>query len=185
MVGQDSAVGFSAGATSGRRRSRNGRRSARRRARDDMRHSSISAPAAAPRRAAGAPARTTGVFSALSIGALALAILVLTAPAARAQSDVAGVWEIHLDTQIGEATWTATIEQDGDSLSGEIDIGDRTVLPLEGKVEGTSIDFTFIVPDLDGDLPITLTGQVDGETIAGDEGNFVWYGAGRWTGTKK
>ncbi|MCE2514354.1 MAG: hypothetical protein J4F37_04965 [Acidobacteria bacterium] len=149
-----------------------------------MRHSSISAPAAAPHRAAGAPARTTGVFSALSIVALTFSFA-LAAPAAHAQSDVSGVWEIHLDTQIGEASWTATFEQDGDALSGEIDIGDRTVLPLEGKVEGASIDFTFIVPDLDGDLPITLTGQVDGETIAGDEGNFVWYGAGRWTGARK
>ncbi|MCY4662360.1 MAG: hypothetical protein OXF93_21520 [Acidobacteria bacterium] len=147
-----------------------------------MRHSSTPAFAGAPRGAAGALARTTAI---LSILGLTLAGLALTAPAARAQSDVSGVWEIHLDTQIGEATWTATIEQDGDSLSGEIDIGDRTVLPLEGKVDGVSIDFTFIVPDLDGDLPITLTGQVDGETIAGDEGNFVWYGAGRWTGAKK
>ena len=131
---------------------------------------------------AGAPARTAGV---LSILALTLAGLALTASAARAQSDVSGVWEIKLDTQIGEATWTATFEQDGAALSGEIDIGDRTVLALEGKVDGASISFTFIVPDLDGDLPINLTGQVDGETIEGDEGNFVWYGAGRWTGAKK
>ncbi len=130
----------------------------------------------------GASARTAGVLSVL---ALTLAGLVLTVPSARAQSDVSGVWEINLDTQIGQATWTATFEQDGAALSGEIDIGDRTVLPLEGKVDGASIDFTFIVPDLDGDLPIVLSGTIEGATIAGDEGNFVWYGAGRWTGLKK
>ena len=145
-----------------------------------MRHSWITALAGAVR--AGASARTASVLSVL---ALTLAGLALTAPAARAQSDVSGVWEINLDTQIGEATWTATFEQEGAALSGEIDIGDRTVLPLEGKVDGASIDFTFIVPDLDGDLPIVLSGTIDGATIAGDEGNFVWYGAGRWTGVKK
>ena len=131
---------------------------------------------------AGASARTAGVLSVL---ALTLAGLALTAPPARAQTDLSGVWEIRLDTQIGEATWTATFEQDGAALSGEIDIGDRTVLPLEGKVDGASLDFTFIVPDLDGDLPIVLSGTIEGAAIEGDEGNFVWYGAGRWTGVKK
>lgn len=131
----------------------------------------------------GGAARIAGSLA--SLVALALAALALTAPTARAQSDVSGVWEIRLDTQIGEATWTATFEQDGAALSGEIDIGDRTVLPLEGKIDGASLDFTFIVPDLDGDLPIVLSGTIEGATIEGDEGNFVWYGAGRWTGVKK
>ena len=140
-----------------------------------MRHSSITV-------LGGAAAR---VAAGLSILALTLVGAALAAPAARAQSDVSGVWEVNLDTQIGEATWTATLEQDGTALSGEIDIGDRTVLPLEGNVDGASISFTFIVPDLDGDLPINLSGRIDGRTIEGDEGNFVWYGAGRWTGVKK
>ena len=156
-----------------------------------MRHSSINAlaiTASRGRRARRRVARARRVLAprgVLPVLALTLAGLALTAPAARAQSDVSGVWEINLDTQIGEATWTATFEQDGAALSGEIDIGDRTVLPLEGKVDGASIDFTFIVPDLDGDLPIVLSGTIEGATIAGDEGNFVWYGAGRWTGVKK
>ena len=174
--------------------------SARGRARDDMRHSSITALAGAAPVRAGEPARTAGVFAVrtsitggsaarlaavLAVLALALAGPGPAAPAARGQSDVSGVWEINLDTQIGEATWTATFEQDGAALSGEIDIGDRTVLPLEGTVDGAALDFTFIVPDLDGDLPIVLSGTIEGATIAGDEGNFVWYGAGRWTGVKQ
>jgi hypothetical protein len=143
-----------------------------------MRHPSTTEPTGATEAAA-------RIAAGLSILALIVAGFSVMAPVARAQSEVAGVWEINLDTQIGEATWTATFEQDGAALSGEIDIGDRTVLPLEGKVDGASISFTFIVPDLDGDLPINLSGRVDGATIEGDEGNFVWYGAGRWTGAKK
>ena len=146
------------------------------RARDDMRHSSMTALPEA-RRAAGLALR--------SITAVTFAALVLAAPAAPAQSDVSGVWEIDLDTQTGEATWTATFDQDGATISGEIDIGDRMVLPLEGKLDGASIAFTFIVPDLDGDMPINLSGQIEGATIEGDEGDFVWYGAGHWTGAKK
>ena len=119
----------------------------------------------------------------------AAATLVITAVLlgvhGRAQTAVGGVWEITLDTQTGETVWTATFEQDGGTLSGEVDIGDRMILPLKGTVDGAAIAFEFIVPDLDGDMPINLSGEVEGSTIRGDEGSFIWYGAGRWTGTKQ
>ncbi len=121
---------------------------------------------------------------------LGFTALVLAAgpPAAglHAQSDVSGVWRIDLDTQTGEQTWTVTFEQNGAALGGEIDMNDgEGALPVEGSVDGDEIEFVFIVPDLDGDMPINLSGQVDGATITGDEGHFVWYGAGAWTGTKR
>ena len=115
-------------------------------------------------------------------------VLAAGAPAAglHAQSDVSGVWRIDLDTQTGEQTWTVTFEQNGAALGGEIDMNDgEGALPVEGSVDGDEIEFVFIVPDLDGDMPINLSGQVDGATITGDEGHFVWYGAGAWTGTKQ
>ncbi len=103
-----------------------------------------------------------------------------------AQSDVTGVWQLDLDTQTGEQTWTVTFEQKGSTLGGEIDMHDgEGTLPVEGSVDGNTIEFVFIVPDLDGDMPINLSGEVDGVTITGDEGHFVWYGSGNWTGTKQ
>ena len=106
--------------------------------------------------------------------------------AVRAQSDVSGVWQITLKTQTGEHGWTATFEQDGGAVSGEIDMNDgEGALLLEGTVEGSTIKWGFIVPDLDGDMPINLSGEVQGATIKGDEGSFVWYGTGVWTGTKQ
>ena len=104
----------------------------------------------------------------------------------RAQSDVSGVWQIELDTQTGEQTWTVTFEQSGATLGGEIDMHDgEGTLPVEGSVDGNAIEFVFIVPDLDGDMPINLSGEIAGATIAGDEGHFVWYGSGVWTGQKQ
>lgn len=119
------------------------------------------------------------------IAALALAAA-LSAAGLRAQSDVSGVWRIDLDTQTGEQTWTVTFEQDGAALGGEIDMHDgEGALPVEGSVDGNAIEFVFIVPDLDGDMPINLSGEVDGATITGDEGHFVWYGAGAWTASRQ
>ena len=47
------------------------------------------------------------------------------------------------------------------------------------------ITLGFIVPDLDGDMPINLSGEIQGGAIKGDEGSFVWYGRGVWTGAKQ
>ena len=116
---------------------------------------------------------------------IALAVTTVASIGGVAQIDVAGEWEITLNTQVGETTWTATIAQDGDTLSGEIDLGDREIFPLDGTVDGTAIEFVFVMPDLDGDQPINLSGVVTGDAITGDEGNFSWYGAGDWTGSRR
>ena len=120
------------------------------------------------------------------LGFTAVVLAALSGAGVRAQSDVSGVWRIDLDTQTGEQTWTVTFEQNGAALGGEIDMHDgEGTLPVEGSVDGNTIAFVFIVPDLDGDMPINLSGEIDGATIAGDEGHFVWYGSGDWTASKQ
>ena len=129
--------------------------------------------------------RRTLTTAILGCTGLAL-VLGLSGAGLRAQSDVSGVWRIELDTQTGEQTWTVTFEQSGATLGGEIDMHDgEGTLPVEGSVDGNAIEFVFIVPDLDGDMPINLSGQIDGATIAGNEGHFVWYGSGDWTARKQ
>ncbi len=129
--------------------------------------------------------RRTLATAILGVAGLALG-LGLSGAGLHAQSDVSGVWQIALDTQTGEQTWTVTFEQHGATLGGEIDMHDgEGTLPVEGSVDGNTIAFVFIVPDLDGDMPINLSGEIDGAAIAGDEGNFVWYGSGDWTGEKQ
>ena len=58
-------------------------------------------------------------------------------------------------------------------------------LPLSGSLEGSMIKWGFIVPDLDGDMPINFSGEVQGATMKGNEGSFVWYGTGVWTPAKQ
>ena len=129
--------------------------------------------------------RRTLATAILGVAGLALG-LGLSGAGLHAQSDVSGVWQIALDTQTGEQTWTVTFEQNGATLGGEIDMHDgEGTLPVEGSVDGNTIAFVFIVPDLDGDMPINLSGEIEGAAIAGDEGHFVWYGSGDWTGEKQ
>lgn len=116
---------------------------------------------------------------------LAGVVLVALTLSLGAQTDVGGEWDITLKTQVGETTWTATFEQDGSTLSGKVDLGDREILPLKGTVEGNAIEFVFVMPDLDGDQPINLSGTIDGDMIEGDDGSFSWYGTGNWTGARQ
>ncbi len=98
----------------------------------------------------------------------------------KAQSDnVSGDWDVTLNTQMGITKWQATFVQEGEQLTGEIDIGDRMILPLEGTVKENTVQFVFVVPDLDGDQPISMAGQFDGTSIKG-KGSFVWFGDGEW-----
>ena len=122
------------------------------------------------------------VFSA----SVLLGLLVLP-ESLQAQSGLSGIWEIKLATQTGEQVWVATFDESGGSIVGEIDMNDgEGVLPLEGTVDGNTVKWGFVVPDLDGDMPINFSGEIQGgTTINGDEGSFVWYGTGVWTGTKQ
>ena len=126
-----------------------------------------------------------GIVLAFSVSVL-LGLSVLP-ESLQAQSGLSGIWEIKLDTQTGEQVWVATFDESGGAIAGEIDMNDgEGVLPLEGTVDGNTIKWGFVVPDLDGDMPINLSGEIqDGTTINGDEGSFVWYGTGVWTGTKQ
>ena len=128
-----------------------------------------------------ATTRVQSIRSAAAVVALAL----VTSPGAAAQSTVTGRWVIVLSTQVGDTTWVAAFQQDGDMLSGEIDLGNREIFPLQGTVVDGAITFEFIVSDPDGDQPVNMTGEVLGERIEGAEGNFIWFGSGAWTGTRQ
>ena len=130
----------------------------------------------------------SNVFGSILVFSASVLLGLLVLPESlQAQSGLSGIWEIKLDTQTGEQVWVATFDESGGSIAGEIDMNDgEGVLPLEGTVDGNMIKWGFVVPDLDGDMPINFSGEIQGgTTINGDEGSFVWYGTGVWTGTKQ
>ena len=114
-----------------------------------------------------------------AISVTCLLALVGTALPKAQSENVSGDWDVTLKTQMGITKWQATFVQEGERLTGEIDIGDRMILPLEGTVKENTVQFAFVVPDLDGDQPISMAGQFDGTSING-KGSFVWFGDGEW-----
>ena len=122
--------------------------------------------------------RLTAAGAALIVGMASLSL-------ARAQGGVSGDWEMQLTTQTGVTTWQARFEQDGERLGGEIDLGDNEILDVDGTVDGAMLRFVIVVPDLDGDQPISFEGELTGDTIQGAPGSFSWYGTGDWEASRQ
>jgi hypothetical protein len=83
-----------------------------------------------------------------------------------APADIAGNWDITFKTLAGEYTGKAVIKQDGDKVSGTVanQMGQQ---PLSGTMEGKTLKMSFVSKTANGDIPVSLTGDVDGDTIAG------------------
>jgi hypothetical protein len=81
-------------------------------------------------------------------------------------SGAAGDWDVALNTPGGVRNLKATFKIEGEKLTGSIK-GERGDLPIEGSVKGKEIKFSYTVKYMDNDLLITMTGNLEGDTIKG------------------
>src|SRR5262249_39574340 len=76
-----------------------------------------------------------------------------------------------------------TFKQDGEKLSGTLK-SPMGELPFDGgTLVGSDLKFAFSIPVQGQPLEITMTGKVDGESIAG-KAQFGGFGEGDWTAKK-
>ncbi|MBS1789062.1 MAG: hypothetical protein JST85_15145 [Acidobacteria bacterium] len=109
------------------------------------------------------------------------------APAAVASSasssvNVAGAWDVEVQTDQGAGTPSFTFKQDGEKLTGNYKglLGEST---LTGTVKGDKIEFSFKVSgQVEGTC--TYTGTTDGKTMKGKV-SLAGIGEGTFTGKKK
>jgi hypothetical protein len=96
-------------------------------------------------------------------------------PKSNEKVDIAGDWEVALNTPGGGVrNLKATFKLDGEKLTGSIK-GERGDLPIEGSVKGKEVKFSYTIKYMDNDLLITMTGNLEGDTIKGavDFGGFA------------
>ena len=93
--------------------------------------------------------------------------LVLAASAMAQSANVTGDWDLKVNSPQGSREAKVSFKQDGEKLTGAFK-GPRGELPIEGTVKGKEIKFKYTVKFQDQDLPITMTGNVDGDTMKGD-----------------
>jgi len=87
---------------------------------------------------------------------------------------VAGSWDVTLNSPQGTFNLQFNLKQDGEKVSGVIK-GQRGELPVEGTLKGKEVTLKWTTKYQDSDLPITLTGALDGSTMKGsaDYGGFA------------
>jgi len=104
-------------------------------------------------------------------------LLCIAAVPALAQTNVAGDWDVTIQSPQGANTVRVTLKQDGDKLSG-IFRSQMGELPFEGgSITGNDLKFAFTIPVQGQALEITMTGKVDGSSITG-KAEFGGFGEG-------
>ena len=109
-----------------------------------------------------------------------LALSLLSASPVFAQTNVTGDWDVTVVSPQGTNTTPVTFKQEGDKVSGVFK-GAQGSLPFEGgTVTGSELKFTFTITTQGMQLPITLVGKIEGETIAG-KADFGGFAEGDWS----
>jgi hypothetical protein len=104
----------------------------------------------------------------------------LTAGTALAQTSISGDWDMTIQSMQGTNNVRVTFTQDGEKISG-IFKSPMGELPFQdGTLTGDDLKFGFSLPIQGQPLEITMTGKVDGSTIAG-KAQFGGLGEGDWT----
>jgi hypothetical protein len=97
-----------------------------------------------------------------------------------AQTNIAGDWDVTVNSPQGANTTLVTFKQDGEKVSG-IFKSQQGQLPFDGgTLTGSDLTFTFTITTQGMQLPITLTGKVEGATMAG-KADFGGFAEGDWT----
>lgn len=120
-----------------------------------------------------------------SVGLIVLAIaLILTFSylAAAQGSTVAGDWNIVMISPVGQHPLKASLKLDGEKLLGIVK-GELGETPVEGTFTERRVKIAFKVPYQGADLLITLTGEIEEDSLKGT----VDYGGmaqGEWSGRR-
>ena len=108
-----------------------------------------------------------------------LSLALLTASPVFAQTNITGDWDVTVVSPQGTNTTPVTFKQEGDTVSGMFKSPQGT-LPFEGgKMTGSDLSFTFTITTQGMQLPITLTGKVDGDKMSG-KADFGGFAEGEW-----
>ena len=94
-------------------------------------------------------------------------LLVLTAPVA-AQVNVAGKWMLLLETPDQVAELTATLEQDGTTVTGVLELPDvEAVAMSNGMIEESKLTFILTMSFQGQEIAMEVTAEVEGDEMTG------------------
>ena len=112
-----------------------------------------------------------------------LAVVLLAASYAFAQSAVAGAWKMTFQTDQGAVEADMTLKQDGQKVTGSLN-SPQGEAPLEGTFTDSKLVMSLTVDAQGQVLTITFAGVLEKDTLKGDV-DFGGFGAATWSATRK
>jgi uncharacterized protein with FMN-binding domain len=114
---------------------------------------------------------------------LLVGMFVMGAPSwATDPANVAGQWNLTVESPNGTANPSVVFKQDGETLSGTY-TGRFGKSSVKGTIKGTEIKFSTTISPQGQDLEITYSGTVDGDNMKGKV-SFGAMGDGAFSGKK-
>ena len=104
-----------------------------------------------------------------------------TAPAAASSTTGAnGKWDVLLVTPGGEFPATATLTDNAGKISGTF-ASQMGEVAVAGTLEGKALKMTMVAQTPQGEMTVTLTGDVDGDAIVNGQADVPGVGAMPWS----
>jgi len=114
-----------------------------------------------------------------------LSILLLLSVFLSAQEvNVTGDWEMTMTTPRGERTQEIHFEQEGEKLTATWTGFREEEITAEGTIKGNEIEWSFTRSGRMGEMTITYTGKIEGDTMSG-EVQMGDFGTFEWTAKRK
>ena len=120
------------------------------------------------------------VYTVFAMFSLLLIPVLLTAQ----DANVAGDWEMTSQSPRGERTSAIHFDQDGQNIKVTMEGFRGNEMTGEGTVQGNKIEWTITMSTQRGDMTISYSGTVEGDTMSG-EAQMGDFGAMEWTAKKK
>ena len=79
----------------------------------------------------------------------------------------AGVWKLSISSPMGTREATATLSQDGESVTGTLALGMGSATINSGKLAGSELTLELTMDFGGRTVPGKLTGKIDGNTLTG------------------
>ena len=114
----------------------------------------------------------------VALGVVAAALVV----SVTAQSNVAGDWNMTIDSDQGSLSATMTFKQDGEKVTGSMPT-DQITFEFEGTISDNKLELVAEIDAGGAFLEVILEATVDGDEITGTL-DFGGYGSGDITATR-
>lgn len=104
-------------------------------------------------------------------------------PAPAAVPLAAGTWTFQVNTPNGNQPGTLKLEQNGETLTGEITLPLGAAQITDGSIKGNEVKFNFTLNMQGNQVPVSVTGKIEGNAISGAFGAMGQ--SFEFSGTKK